>query len=189
MMILAAQGLAQIEERWGKPAARSVLDTSNQLYVSGIQDPDTLKMASELCDVATYRVRGRKDETADYPVATPGMIRRIPKRRALVLRGDLAPVITHLPMVWNDWRYRWAWLRRRTVADLYPVPAHEAASAPAPATAAPRDSVPIPAQPPLVSAANGHRNGSASGNGSLRFPAWRAGSADSDGTSHPWDRP
>ena len=41
MMILAAQGLAQIEERWGKPATRSVLDTSNQVYVSGIQDPDT----------------------------------------------------------------------------------------------------------------------------------------------------
>ena len=100
MMILAAQGLAQIEDRWGKPAARSVLDTSNQLYVSGIQDPDTLKMASDLCDIATYQVRGRKDETADYPVATPGMISSLPKRRALVLRGGMpAPVITHLPMV------------------------------------------------------------------------------------------
>ena len=145
MMILAAQGLAQIEERWGKPAARSVLDTSNQLYVSGIQDPDTLKMASDLCDVATYRVRGHKDETADYPVATPGMIRRIPRRRALVLRSDLAPVITHLPMVWHDWRYRWAWLRRRTVADLYPAPARQAASASAPARAAPWDPAPIAA--------------------------------------------
>ena len=113
------------------------------------------------------------------------MIRRIPKRRALVLRGDLAPVITHLPMVWNDWRYRWAWLRRRTVADLYPAPV----SASAPATAAPWDSVPIPPQLPLVTAANGHRNDSASGNDSLRFPAWRAGSAGSNGSSHPWDRP
>ena len=60
MMILAAQGLAQIEERWGKPASRSVLDTSNQMYVSGIQDPDTLAMASDLCGPATYRDRGEK---------------------------------------------------------------------------------------------------------------------------------
>jgi type IV secretion system protein VirD4 len=123
MMILAAQGLAQIEERWGKPAARSVLDTSNQLYVSGIQDPDTLKMASELCDTATYHKRGRdKGETADYPVATPGMIRRLPKRRALVLRGDAAPVITHLPMVWHDWNYRRARLRGQAAAEPCPAP-------------------------------------------------------------------
>ena len=54
MMIIACQGLAQIEERWGKPATRMVLDTSNQLYVSGIQDPDTLKMVSELCGTATW---------------------------------------------------------------------------------------------------------------------------------------
>ena len=75
-------------------------------------------MASELCDTATYRVRGQDGEAADYPVATPGMIRRIPRRRALILRGDCAPVITHLPMVWNDWRYRWARLQGRAVADL-----------------------------------------------------------------------
>ena len=108
-MILAAQGLAQIEERWGKAAARSVLDTSNQLYVSGIQDPDTLRMASDLCGMATYRERGSKDKTVDHRVATDSMISRLPARRALVLRGGMpAPVITHLPMAWNDWRFRWA---------------------------------------------------------------------------------
>jgi type IV secretory pathway TraG/TraD family ATPase VirD4 len=191
MMILAAQGLAQIEERWGKPATRSVLDTSNQLYVSGIQDPDTLKMASDLCDVATYQVRGRKDETADYPVATPGMIRRIPRRRALVLRGDLAPVIAHLPMVWHDWRYRWARLRGRGVANLYPARPATCATVPASAQAAPWGSVPVPAQPPLATptVVNGHRNGSPGGNGSPKFPAWQPRGADGNGSSHPWDRP
>jgi type IV secretion system protein VirD4 len=118
LMMIAVQGLAQIEERWGKPATRTVLDTSNQIYMSGINDPDTLKMASELCDTATYQVRGKDGEGADYPVATPGMIRRIPKRRALILRGDCAPVIAHLPMAWNDWRYRLARLRGHTIADL-----------------------------------------------------------------------
>jgi type IV secretion system protein VirD4 len=157
MMILAAQGLAQIEERWGKPAARSVLDTSNQLYVSGVQDPDTLKMASELCDVATYHKRGRdKGETADYPVATPGMIRRLPKRRALVLRGDAAPVITHLPMVWNDWRYRWVKLRGCAAAE----PSLTAPDLPGSAAAAPLDTE---APDPVFAGAgtvngNGHRD-------------------------------
>ena len=122
-MVIACQGLAQLEERWGKAAARTVLDTSNQAYLSGVQDPDTLDMASRLCDTATYRVRGRKGETADHPVATPGMIRRLPRRRALLLRGDCAPVVAHLPMVWHDWAYRWARLTRRLRAQVEPAPA------------------------------------------------------------------
>ena len=137
MMILAAQGLAQIEERWGKPASRSVLDTSNQVYVSGIQDPDTLTMASDLCGHATYHDRGEKGSVSEVPVATKAMISSLPKRHALVLRGGMpAPVITHLPMAWHDWRYRWAKLRGRAVAQLQP-PARPAASGlPVPVTAA-----------------------------------------------------
>jgi type IV secretion system protein VirD4 len=122
-MVIACQGLAQIEERWGKPAMRMLLDTSAQAYLSGVQDPDTLEMASRLCDTATYRVRGREGETTDVPAATPGMIRRIPKRRALLLRGDCAPVIAHLPMAWHDWAYRRARLARRLVAQEPALPA------------------------------------------------------------------
>jgi len=183
-MIIACQGLAQLEERWGKAAARSVLDTSNQIYVSGIQDPDTLTMASGLCDTATYRVRGEQDKTADYPVATPGMIRRLPRRRALVLRGDKAPVITHLPMAWNDWRYRLARLRGREVARLRPAYSQLADAEPRPLVLAPftpRDievadsdltgAGPAPARP-----GNGHADG-ADGNG---HAAGRTG--------YPWDR-
>jgi hypothetical protein len=133
MMILAAQGLAQIEERWGKTAARSVLDTSNQLYVSGIQDPDTLAMASDLCGTATYRQRGHKGHTVDHPVATKAMISSLPKFRALVLRGSMpAPVITHLPAIWHDWGYRWARIRGHGVATLTPVLAAEQHSAAVP---------------------------------------------------------
>jgi len=121
-MVIACQGLAQIEERWGKPAMRMLLDTSAQAYLSGVQDPDTLDMAARLCDTATYHARGRKGETTDVPAATPGMIRRIPKRRALLLRGDCAPVIAHLPMAWHDWAYRWARIRRRLVAQVPPAP-------------------------------------------------------------------
>ena len=178
-MIIACQGLAQIEERWGKPATRMVLDTSNQMYVSGIQDPDTLKMVSDLCDTATYQVRGKDGETADYPVATPGMIRRIPKRRALILRGDCAPVITHLPMVWNDWRYRLARLQGRAVADLT-VPAAAPRPVPAIAQTVPA-SIPAAAPAELASvAANG--NGYARSNGHARSNGYGEPAA-----LYPWD--
>jgi type IV secretory pathway TraG/TraD family ATPase VirD4 len=182
-MIIAAQGLAQIEERWSKPAARSVLDTSNQIYVSGVQDPDTLKMASDLCDTATYRTRGKDGEVTDYPVATPGMIRRLPRRRALVLRADCAPVITHLPMAWNDWRYRWAKLRGRAVAEFLPATSRRQVQAAAETAAAARmgawDGEAIKAADEAVTAdlaaagasGNGHRCGT-------------AGSRE----PHPWDQ-
>jgi type IV secretion system protein VirD4 len=162
-MLVAAQGLAQLEERWGKPATRSVLDTSNQMYVSGIQDPDTLEMASKLCDTATYHARGKQGEDADYPVATPGMIRRLPRRRALVLRGDCAPVITHLAMGWNDWRYRASRLRGRRVAPVMAAAPYTAQTA--------RPVVPLPAHgleaadtllspfAGVPSSGNGHHNG------------------------------
>jgi len=197
MMILAAQGLAQIEERWGKPASRSVLDTSNQMYVSGIQDPDTLAMASDLCGHATYRARGDKGGTTEVPVATKVMISSLPKRRALVLRGGMpAPVITHLPMVWNDWRYRWAKLRGRAVAQLTPAPSL-AMAVPAPvravraaawsnadteaadvALATALASRPGPAA--IAANGNGHGNGGRNGHAS--------GNGKGAGISYPWDQ-
>jgi type IV secretion system protein VirD4 len=180
MMILAAQGLAQIEERWGKAAARSVLDTSNQMYVSGIQDPDTLKMASSLCGTATYRERGAQGKdgrTADHPAATEAMISSLPKYRALVLRGGMpAPVITHLPMAWNDWRYRWANLCRREVAALHPVPAVVTRAAPAALVSFPV--VDLAGRQPVPAAVNG--NGRAHGNGHGNGRAGR--------TSYPWEK-
>jgi type IV secretion system protein VirD4 len=160
-MVIACQGLAQLEEVWGESAVRSILDTTNQLYLRGIQDPDTLEMVAGLCDKATYHVRGKDGETADYPVATPGMISRIPKRRALVQRGGCAPVIAHLPMVWNDWRYRLALLTGGTVADLAgakPVPASVPAIAPAAPVLVPADDR-VPAE--IAGApADGHAAGS-----------------------------
>jgi type IV secretion system protein VirD4 len=199
MMILAAQGLAQIEERWGKTASRSVLDTSNQIYVAGIHDPDTLAMASDLCDVATYQMRGGEDKTADYPVATKAMISRLPKKRALVLRGGMpAPVITHLPMIWHDWRYRWARLRRRGVATLTPAPAlaqHSAAAAVRAARPVAWTAVDAVAADRVLAAAlaggpdatagravngNGHHNGSQNGHAT--------GHGAAAGTSYPWDK-
>jgi hypothetical protein len=183
-MIIACQGLAQIEERWGKAAARSVLDTSNQLYVSGIQDPDTLDMASKLCGEATYRERGTEGKTAQYPVATPAMIRRLPPKRALVLRGSAAPVITHLPMAWNDWRYRLAKLRGHEVARLRPAFSQLGTDEARPLVLAPftprdteaADSDLTASSPAPGRGRKGHANGG-NGNGGRGVPP----------ASYPWD--
>ena len=119
-------------------------------------------------------MRGKDGETADYPVATPGMIRRIPKRRALILRGDCAPVITHLPMVWNDWRYRLAKLQGRATADLT-VPQATVRHAP---VKAPAVSVAIPETAPAELASVGaNGNGHAPGNGHSKPAA-----------PYPWDK-
>jgi hypothetical protein len=158
-----------------------VLDTSNQMYVSGIQDPDTLKMVSELCDTATYRARGKAGETADYPAATPGMIRRLPRRRALILRGDCAPVVTHLPMAWADWRYRWAKLQGRAVADLsVATPAPE--TVPAVAPTAPRPDL-VPADEPAPAELAG-----VPANGHAEAGGWSPAVRRAPGPRYPWDK-
>jgi type IV secretion system protein VirD4 len=119
-IITACHGLAQLRARWREHGARAVLDTSNQLFLGGILDPDTLEMASSLCGQAALRERG-EEKTARHPVAPVEVIRQLPARRALVLRGSAAPVIAHLPMAWHDRRYLAARLHGREIAPLQPV--------------------------------------------------------------------
>ena len=121
-IITACHGLAQLRARWREHGARAVLDTSNQLFLGGILDPDTLEMASKLCGQAALRERGEQ-KTARHPVAPVEVIRQLPARRALLLRGSAAPVIAHLPMAWHDRRYLAARLRGLEIAPLLPVPA------------------------------------------------------------------
>jgi hypothetical protein len=157
-------------------------------------------MVSRLCGDAAYRERGTEGRrTAHYPVATPAMIRRLPKRRALVLRGSAAPVITHLPMAWNDWRYRWARLRGRDVAMAVPAPSLAEPDVPVPSamtagtgawaaadieaadSALTADLASGRAAPAAVTAnGNGHRDGSRNGRTS--------GHGRNASTSYPWDK-
>ena len=178
MMILACQGLAQIEERWGKPATRSVLDTSNQLYVTGSRT----RTRSRWCPTcATPPPTGCGARRARPRITRwrRGMIRRLPKRRALVLRGGMPPpVITHLPMVWHDWRYRWARLRRPPVADSASLAAARArTAAPRRRAAAPRPASRGDRRQPNSPAA------AANGNGHANAPTAKA----SGRPAYPWD--
>jgi type IV secretory pathway TraG/TraD family ATPase VirD4 len=105
-IIPVVHGEAQLRSRWGDDGAQVVMDTCGaKVWLPGIADPKTLKMASELCDQAGYRLKGQEHESM-HDVMTPGMIRELPGQHALVVRGGLSPVITRLPMAWKDRLYK-----------------------------------------------------------------------------------
>ena len=59
-LIPVAHGEAQLRTRWGKDGAQVVLDTCGvKVWLPGITDTATLKMASELCGQAAFTERVR----------------------------------------------------------------------------------------------------------------------------------
>jgi len=113
--------------RWGTNGARIIMDTSGaKIWLPGISDTDTLDAASALCGMTpmkeTRTVFGhyadQHDPYARHPIMTPDMIRQLPARYALIVRGGMSPVIARLPMAWTDPAYKRA--RRGHAADLRP---------------------------------------------------------------------
>jgi type IV secretory pathway TraG/TraD family ATPase VirD4 len=152
-LIPVAHGEAQLRTRWGKDGAQVVLDTCGvKVWLPGITDTATLRMASELCGQAAFtervRLRGRdggRDEHRRvwHDVMTPDMVRQLPARHALVIRGSHAPIIVRLAAAWKDPAYEAA--RRAGTAVARLTPASEPAAQPGPATPArPRRLRPVP---------------------------------------------
>jgi type IV secretion system protein VirD4 len=105
-IVPVVHGEAQLRSRWGKDGAQVVMDTSGaKVWLPGITDPDTLEMASKLCGKAGYQLKGQ-DHESEHDVMAPDMIRQLPDRYALVVRGGLSPVIARLPMAWKDRLYK-----------------------------------------------------------------------------------
>ena len=122
----------------GPDGARIIMDTSGtKIWLPGISDAATLEAASALCGTTAMREsrawlereHAHDDYYARHPVMTPEMIRQLPARYALVVRGGMSPVIARLPMAWKDPAYRRARRNRNAVADLAPVTETDAASA------------------------------------------------------------
>jgi len=59
---------------------------------------------------------------ARHPVMTPEMIRQLPDRYALIIRGGMSPAIARLPMAWKDPAYRNARRARQAIAVLTAAP-------------------------------------------------------------------
>ena len=130
-IITVAHGEAQLRMRWGTNGARIILDTSGaKIWLPGISDPATLDAASALCGTTAMKEardwHARRDHHPDYfyrhPIMTPEMVRQLPARHALVIRGGMSPVIARLPMAWNDQLYRRARRERWSTAVLTAAP-------------------------------------------------------------------
>jgi type IV secretory pathway TraG/TraD family ATPase VirD4 len=130
MIIAVCHGLAQLEDRWGEAGAQAIWDTAGlKVIQGGVTDTDTLETLSLLCGHAELRRRswsrdeyGRRARTVSYEsarVAPPELIRMLPDRRALVVRGNLSPVVVKLRMVWK--RRDYARARRLGVTPYQPV--------------------------------------------------------------------
>ena len=119
-VISVAHGEAQLAGRWGEHGKQVVLDTSGvKCFLPGITDTKTLDAASKLCGHAAFTEHGN-DHTSRHEVATADMIRQLPARFALVIRGGAAPVIARLPAAWNDRTYKSARRRGQAIAGLTP---------------------------------------------------------------------
>jgi type IV secretion system protein VirD4 len=130
-IITVAHGEAQLRARWGHDGARIIMDTSGaKIWLPGISDPDTLDAASRLCGTTAmtetrtlaHARYHHPDNYARHPVMTPEMIRQLPGRHALIVRGGMSPVIARLPMAWQDPAYRKARRAGHASAALTAVP-------------------------------------------------------------------
>jgi TraM recognition site of TraD and TraG len=152
LIVAVCHGLAQLEARWHGPGARAIWDTAGiKVILGGVSDPDTLDRLSRLCgEVALRRhtwtrdYEGRRARTVthqDVRVLPPELLRTLPEWRALVLRGNLFPVVVRLRMAWRRRDYRRA---RRIAVGPRPVVAVDRVRSPLPGPSGMDDGTPRP---------------------------------------------
>jgi type IV secretory pathway TraG/TraD family ATPase VirD4 len=131
LIVAVCHGLAQLEARWDSAGARAIWDTAGiKVILGGVTDPDTLERLSLLCGEIQLRTHsrtrddyGRHGHTVSYEptrVLPPELLRTLPEWRALVVRGNLSPVVVRLRMAWQRPGYRRA--RRHSRAPRGPRP-------------------------------------------------------------------
>jgi hypothetical protein len=148
-------GVAQIRKRWGKEGAQVILDASDlKIFLPGITDTETLEMAEKVCGKVSFSQKGQGHHT-EHPVIDAGMARSLVKSCALLIRGERAPVLAHLPRVWRAPEYRLAKWRGHAVAEVQPAMGYRLESEIARAAAARAQEL-VPAGAPADSTGNGH---------------------------------
>jgi type IV secretion system protein VirD4 len=117
LIVAVCHGLAQLEARWHSSGARAIWDTAGiKVILGGVGDPDTLDRLSRLCGEIDLRRHtwtrfedGRRARAVTHQsvrVLPPELLRTLPEWRALVLRGNLSPVVVRLRMAWRRHDYR-----------------------------------------------------------------------------------
>ena len=119
LIVAVCHGLAQLEARWHTADAQAIWDTAGiKVILGGVSDPDTLDRLSRLCGDIALRTRnrtidhdGRRGHTITHEpvrVLPPELLRTLPEWRALIIRGNLSPVVVRLRMAWRRRSYRHA---------------------------------------------------------------------------------
>ena len=124
LLIPVVHGESQLRARWKQEGAQTIMNTCGvKVWLPGVSSTDTLNMASELCGKTAFKEKGQEHHSR-HEIMTPDMIRQLPPKFALVIRGGLRPVVASLPMAWKDRAYRKA---KRQGWAVYQAPATAAA--------------------------------------------------------------
>ena len=139
----------QLEEKFGEAGLNTVMSTTGvKIFLGGNHHVRTLKDVSELCGTLP------RGEQYENPVAPINFVTRLPRRCALVINDDLAPVVARVRPFWKRTRYQLG------LAPALPV------------------LQPIRSQiqmPDLVGTTNGNGNGHAAIHDTIPFPVIPAG--------------
>jgi type IV secretion system protein VirD4 len=104
-IVAVAHSKSQLADRWGEHGAKTIWALcSTKILFGEISDPDTLDEVSKLCGQV---IISRDDRPLDSVlVAPPDFLRTLPALRALVICGNLLPIVVKTRPAWNRLRYR-----------------------------------------------------------------------------------
>jgi hypothetical protein len=102
-IMAVAHGLGQLREGWGADGAATIWDTTNKIILPGVTDRDCLDTIQDICGTVAATEDDRRVQVPAVPAA---FVRRLPRRRALILEGDLAPVVVKTRPAWARLRSR-----------------------------------------------------------------------------------
>jgi type IV secretion system protein VirD4 len=114
----------QLEEKFGPAGLNTVMSTTGvKIFLGGNHHVRTLTDVSELCGTLP------RGEQYQNPVAPLNFVTRLPRRWALVINDDLAPVVVQIRPFWKRTGYRLG--RRPALPALQPITAQAQFSMPA----------------------------------------------------------
>ena len=96
-IVAVAHGLGQLREGWGADGAATIWDTTNKIIMPGVTDSACLDAVSDVCGTVGANEGERR---VQVPAVPPAFVRRLPRRRALILEGDLSPVVVKIRPAW-----------------------------------------------------------------------------------------
>ena len=100
-VIAVGHGVAQFRAKWGANGAQQIFDCANLAVLPGLKDPETLQSISQACGSVQMKHYGSENYTP-VPVMDESMIRQLPRGHALLIRGNLSPLIIRAGRVWDD---------------------------------------------------------------------------------------